>query len=547
MRFKTVVSCVALQGTLAVGLLEAVTGTPRKPYEWKGWEARKATVTEIVIHIQPVFDLSKPSENNWIGRTADALHVPTREVVIRRALLFKEGDRIVARDIYQTERLLRALAFIKDARIKPEAMANGGVRAHVWIRDAWTIEVDAGFQQVGGQRTMHFGVQDQNFLGTGKTIGFNIAKDHERTDSKYSYQDPQLLGSRWTLGADYQVLSDGCARKFALVRPFYALTTTWAATLEGQSRKSRMVIYDESKGIYEAPYWANSARIGAAWAIKQEDDRVWRAGIAFTADDRRYGALTVLEPLTTERPPLLEGRRQRGPALTLAYQQEDFESFENIKGMDVPEDYNLAWGGTLEVGSYTRRFGSTRPGPYAQVSLTKGWSESSEYLTLFEGTLWARSGRTDGENLKLDTSVSTYFQVTPTYQVAGYVGVGLVHRPDPENLDYMGGDDGLRGYPNAIHPGDAHWIFSMEHRFFTEQRWWGLFRVGYVAFVDAGAVHRMNGLGWSPTYPDIGVGLRLGDLKSSLARVLLFTVTVPLARQPGQSSWQFGVRNTVRF
>lgn len=539
--------CCCLPIALVPCLFAAATAPPRKPSEWRGLEASKATVGEIVIHIQPVFDLSKSSENTFLGRGANNLHIATREVVVRRVLLFKEGDRVVARDIYQTERLLRELAFIKEARIQPEVMADGKVRAHVWVRDAWTIEVRASVQQVGGQRSVNLGIKDQNFMGTGKTIGVSVTKDHERSDSQFSYSDPQLLGSRWKLSGDYQALSDGNARTLLVERPFFALGAPWSATIGGQTRKSRLVIYDVSKPIYEVPYWANSIRLGAAWPIRLEDDRVWRAGIAFTADDRRYGELSILDPLTTEHAPLLVGRRQRGPALSLSYHQDAYETFQDMQGMDVSEDYNLAWEGSLEVGSYTRRMGSTRPGPYLQVEISNGWSVAPEELTLFKGSFHMRPGSTEGENLRMNASVSSYLQLTPTYELAAYLGGSRIRRPDPENYEYIGGAEGLRGYPNAIHPGNAHWVFSVENRLFTEQRWWGLFRVGYVAFVDVGSVHRLNGQGWSPVYPDIGVGLRLGDLKSSLARVLLITVTVPLSRQPGQSGWQFGIGNTIQF
>ncbi len=68
-----------------------------------------------------------------------------------------------------------------------------------------------------------------------------------------------------------------------------------------------------------------------------------------------------------------------------------------------------------------------------------------------------------------------------------------------------------------------------------------------MGFLDLGAVHRLDGQGWSRTYPDLGVGLRLGDLKSSLARVLAITVATPLARQPGQKRILLGITNSVRF
>jgi hypothetical protein len=74
-----------------------------------------------------------------------------------------------------------------------------------------------------------------------------------------------------------------------------------------------------------------------------------------------------------------------------------------------------------------------------------------------------------------------------------------------------------------------------------------LVRLGYNAFVDVGAVRQFDGLGWSRPYSDIGAGLRLGNLKSSLGRVVLLSVAVPLNREPYQARYQFTIGNTVRF
>ena len=135
---------------------------------------------------------------------------------------------------------LRALAFVKDARIELAPQGGGRARAHVWVRDAWTLAVDAGFEQVGGQRNLHFGVQDQNFLGSGKTVGFSVVRNHERTERQYSYRDPQLLGSRWRLQGDFQDFTDGRARGLAVDRPFFALPTPWSCSFQGETRKSSL-------------------------------------------------------------------------------------------------------------------------------------------------------------------------------------------------------------------------------------------------------------------------------------------------------------------
>jgi outer membrane protein assembly factor BamA len=127
---------------------------------WNALEARKASIGKIVVEIGEVFDLTKPEENNWLGRTANLLHITTRENVVRRVLLFAEGDRVRERRIYETERLLRALPFVKDAHIDPVVGPDGIIVARVRVRDAWTTQVNAGFSSVGGQKSMNIGIDE---------------------------------------------------------------------------------------------------------------------------------------------------------------------------------------------------------------------------------------------------------------------------------------------------------------------------------------------------------------------------------------------------
>ena len=111
-------------------------------------------------------------------------------------------------------------------------------------------------------------------------------------DSTFSYRDPQLFGSRLTLEADYGMLTDGYNRRLALraavLRPADPLVRlpgggdpggpTWLSTTRGRA-------------VYQTPLWFDSTRVTAAWAVKREDDRALRAGLAFTLEDRRYGDL----------------------------------------------------------------------------------------------------------------------------------------------------------------------------------------------------------------------------------------------------------------
>lgn len=543
-------SSVRWAGTRAVGAL-AILAAPllaaRSVRPWNALEARQASIGRIDVEIADVFDLSRPDENIWIGRTANHLHALTREGVIRRVLLFAEGDRVRERRIYETERLLRALPFVKDAHIDPVVQPDGTVVARIRVRDAWTTQLSANYSQVGGQRTTSFGVDEKNFMGLGKGVAFDLSKDHERSTWGLAYTDPQLFGSRWTLATHLQYLTDGFTRSLQLERPFFALDTPWSTGVALSQSHASLYLYDQGAEVFQAPFIQNEVRLSGAVALHASGNRVWRGGLLLKRQDTSYGAITQTGPLGTLTPPSLTDRRLRGPALTLSTQEDAFESFQDLLGMDTPEDYNLAWTGSVELGTYSRSVGSTMTAPFFRIRVDRGWSSSSENLTLLTASWEGRKPATGLENTHLAVSLVQYRKLTSNQILAGMVTVDQARRPDPETWYYLGGDQGMRGFPNQLHPGDARWTASFDYRLLTEQRWWGLVRLGYTAFLDVGSVRRMDGQGWSRAYSDVGVGLRLGNLKSSAGRVILLSVAMPLNREPYQARWQFTAGNAMRF
>ena len=358
--------------TLALPLLAA-----RPARLWSALEARQATIGRIDVEIGDVFDLTKPDENTWIGRTANHLHASTREAVIRRVLIFTEGQRVRERRIYETERLLRALPFVKTARIDPVIQPDGTVVAVVRIRDAWTTQVTVGYSQVGGQKAMNFGLDEKNVFGSGKSVAYDLSRDHERTTWGFAYGDPQLFGSRWTLGAHTQYLTDGFVRSLQLERPFYALDTSWSTGLALSQSHSSLYLYDRGVQVFQAPFIQNEVRVSGARLLHTAENRVWRGGLLLKRQDTSYGLLTQTGPIDSLPAPDLTDRRLRGAALILSTEEDAFDEFENLQGMDSPEDYNLAWTGDVELGSYSRAFGSTMTAPFFGSSLNRVGRASS--------------------------------------------------------------------------------------------------------------------------------------------------------------------------
>lgn len=100
-----------------------------------------ATIGEIRILNQDIFDLQDSNENKRSFRWANALHIQTHPGVIDRALLFKSGDALSVRLIDETERVLRSTRYLYDVRIWPLAVHDGVVDIEVATRDTSTLEL----------------------------------------------------------------------------------------------------------------------------------------------------------------------------------------------------------------------------------------------------------------------------------------------------------------------------------------------------------------------------------------------------------------------
>ena len=73
-------------------------------------------IDTVIIERHNVFTQDK-ADANWGFRVMNSLHATTRERVVRRELLFREGDILSHLRLQESERNLRALRIFRDVRI----------------------------------------------------------------------------------------------------------------------------------------------------------------------------------------------------------------------------------------------------------------------------------------------------------------------------------------------------------------------------------------------------------------------------------------------
>jgi hypothetical protein len=513
---------------------------------WESLEMSGAVVARIDVLPQDVFDPSKKGEGHWLAKAANFIHIATKKRVVERELLFKAGDKVDARRIRETERNLRALDFIREAAIVPVLEEDGSITARVTTWDSWSLKLSGKYNQAGGNNAWNLKLHEANLLGLGKGVEFAYAKDQERTTRRIGYTDPRLFSSRWALEANYEDLSDGRARFVKLEYPFYSLETRWYALATASQKDSLLNLYDFGHLLYTAPSRLEEARAGGAWAYSVSGRRAFRVGLEFRWSGAQYGPVTSVRPSPLAAPEL-EDRRFRGPVLLWSFVEDRFDTFRDLKTMGFTEDYNLGWQVKTGLGYFSRSLGSWEDATYLELEATKSWWVKDSTLFLLESKSRARNQSGGWHDAITDTHLAVYNRSFPWQTLAGFAGVFGGTRPDPEDWVYLGGFDGLRGYPDHFRAGDRSWQASFEDRIITPWVLWGIAQIGFVAYVDAGAIRQFTDGRWSPVYADVGAGLRVGDLKSAFGKVWLLTIAAPLRREPGMDRYQFVFGNVIRF
>ncbi len=164
-------------------------------------EAAGAVIGRVEIATRNIFDESDPRETNGLFRLADHLHIRTKHATIQAQLLFASGDKYLARKLAETERALRLLPYVYDARIVPVHYADGKVDIRVITKDVWTLSPGISFARSGGTNDTKFNLQDTNFLGWGKTLQISRGSTVDRTSDTVAWTGPQCARIALDLGA----------------------------------------------------------------------------------------------------------------------------------------------------------------------------------------------------------------------------------------------------------------------------------------------------------------------------------------------------------
>jgi hemolysin activation/secretion protein len=271
--------------------------------------------------------------------------------------------------------------------------------------------------------------------------------------------------------------------------------------------------------------------------------RRWSTGIVY--DDHEFSAVP-----DGELPALIpEDRRLVYPFVGVELLEDRFQKASNRDQIDRTEDFYLGARLSANLGWADESFGADRDAALYWLTASKGFG-SIERKALFLST--SASGRVehgDAINSKIGATARYYNQISQKRLFFMTLDASWGNDLDLDNLEELGGDTGLRGYPLRYQTGDSRFLLTAEQRYFTDWYPFRLFRVGGAVFADIGRTWGDNpaggpSLGW---LKNVGLGLRLGATRSSGRDVIHINVAFPLDGDPSIDSVQFLIESKRSF
>jgi outer membrane protein assembly factor BamA len=514
-------------------------------------EAQGARIGTIRIVVGDVFATELPEENNNFFRLANHLHIETKPSVIRRQLLFKEGDAYVDRLLRESERNLRRNRYLYSAEVIPTAVHDGVVDLEVRTRDVWTFKPGIEYGRTGGTNSSGFELQESNLFGYGKELTVAHRTDVDRTSDEFRYFDPQLIGSHAQFLLSHSTNSDGKRDNAYIDRPFYAIDSHWSAIASALDWERTDQRYTLGHVADEFRHHQESYQLGGGVSNGLQGNWVRRYTYGASYMEDRFGPTNT--PLSASEIPA--DRKFVYPFVGFTLFENKFEERLNENQIERTED--LYAGKYLQgsLGWASERFGSLNNA--AIVTLGAGNTielRNRRHTIVLQSD--ASSRIEDGElrNAVLNGASRYYWRFAERQLFYASLSGSLTRELDTDHQLTLGGDSGLRGYPLRYQEGSAAALLTLEERIYTKYYLFRIFHLGGAIFADAG---RTWGHGNAPPVPgvetnlgllrDIGIGLRFGASRSAFGNVIHVDLAYPLDGDKSIDKVQFIVETKASF
>ena len=476
-------------------------------------------VGKVEVRTSPLFSAAEAARGGAY-RFFNTTHVATPASLIRKFLLFREGDPFVPAKLAESERNLRALDFIKTATITAKPPHGGIVDVVVETQDTWTTDLNGDLAHVQGVDTYSVDLTQKDLFGSGADASVTYDKDVERRRRAVEVSTPALGGlAYWTGDLLVSRNSDGAERRVAFGRPLASLSHRWSLLLELDRLSQRRHLYQLGAvtDVFRQRHRDANAELDFAVTASEERSRRLLGGFSLIDDRFGRGGGPPAERLP-------DNRRLRYFYLGYADEASDYLKMAFVNGGLKVEDFNLGRQVSLRLGVSPRSLDLVDRSFLVRAAARQGrrWGAEGFLLSSLRFDTRLEDGRTMNEISGADLLAVRRLPSPGSQTLVGRVDWVHGVRLDRDVQFFADGTDGLRAYPVRAYAGSTRLLINLEDRWFLGREVLQVVAPGAAAFLDAGSVEGAGVPRAAQGFKaDIGAGLRFGIARADFALLRL--------------------------
>ena len=497
-------------------------------------------IDTIIVVNRGIFDQNEMIETPpFITRVADALHVRTRESVIRRTLTVNQGDRFDSARVAESARALRGLNVFRDVAVDT-IRVHGRLALLVETADGWSTKPQFNFSSSGGSITWAAGIEEDNLLGTATSLRALYTKTPDRSLGQFVYSNPHFIARRPRLQLSYSALSDGNFGAWGVGVPFYETAARHAYGTNGDVGTVRVLRFRD--GLFQDSVRRQTLRfaVGGGLALHATSEgylRVW--GSAVWREEEFVNPLPPAPGLVV--PDSIYGTVGAGiewghPRFTVL---RHFNTYARREDVNLSQFLRLGFWAAPEAWGYSA--GRSGVGGELGIGASGHWPGGFVTFGVRSNGLFTGAGV---DSARIRGGITVASQNIPSQTIILHFEGGALRMPRPgAEFDPWQDQSGPRLFPAHAVTGTRTVWFTFEDRILVTDEAWGLVGVGVAPYFDWGGAWyddeamRVGG--------DVGISTRLGPTRAVRGEVTEFAFGYRFG--VGIDGWAVTIRRGIAF
>jgi hypothetical protein len=445
----------------------------------------------------------------WFEKAGNVMHTRSDLHNIRKNLLFKKGDVLHTQDIFENERLLRALPYIKDVRffVKPDSADANKVNLILLTQDRFSIGISG---DVFGWESAALELYNHNIFGIGHELSLRFVGHLTKVPYmglETFYRINNLNGHFISLSAGYMntYLNEGAM--FDLNKEFLRISAKWGYGVSGYLLKRTNELPGEIH-LKDSPVIGYFQASG--WAGRNFQLSKGASPSQFTVSGQ------YIHRDFTGRPDPLPGGEQYYQnsdffLLGLTWSKRTFVTGELIYGYGITEDIPKGFKNEWVIGYDNNEFGK-RWYSHINISNANFLRQSPDYLYVSAGfSSYFKPGRLEQGLVEFTGSYISRLLSVNEERFREFVNINYklgINRFETEKLLFER-NNLIRGFESEEVLGKQRLNLTAETVYFQKRDFYR-FNLAFFIFADLGIMQNENS--WifkGDYYSGLGIGLRL--------------------------------------